>query len=48
MSDLLTAAREVTTLWRRLNESGPGTVEDLELALDNAIAELEAVVEDAS
>ena len=41
-SDPLTdAARTVVTIWRRLNTEGPGTPDDLELALDNAIAALE-------
>jgi hypothetical protein len=44
---LLTAARTVVTLWRRLLTEGPGTPDDLELALDNALAELENVVEEA-
>ena len=41
MADLTDAARTVVTIWRRLNTEGPGTPDDLELALDNAIAALE-------
>lgn len=39
--DLTEAAQAVVTLWRRLNEEGPNPPDDLEVALDNAIIDLE-------